>query len=87
VEANTAIGNANGIVVFPPSTNTLVRGNVAVGNPPVQQSVGITGSAGVDIWDQSAPGTTTFDRNVCITAINARCPAFSTSAVPRKPGS
>jgi len=85
VEENTAIGNTNGIVVFPPATGTMVRGNVAVGNPPIQLSVSNPESTGVDIWDQSARGQTTFDRNVCVTAINAPCPNLSTVAVPRKP--
>jgi hypothetical protein len=71
--------------VFPPATNTRVRGNVAVGNPPIQLSVGVPGTAGIDIWDQSRPGETTFDRNLCVTAINAPCPDLSLAAVPRKP--
>jgi hypothetical protein len=79
------MGNTNGIVVFPSATNTVIRGNVAVGNPPVQLAVGVPGSVGVDIWDQAAPGTTTVDRNVCVTAINASCPVVSGAAVPRKP--
>ncbi len=33
VEANTAIGNSNGIVVFPTANNNAVRQNLAVGNP------------------------------------------------------
>src|SRR5688572_22762121 len=35
IEANTVIGNTNGIILFPASTNTLVRLNVVVGNPPI----------------------------------------------------
>jgi len=85
IEQNTAIGNTNGIIVFPAATNTRVRGNVAVGNPPIQLSVSVAGTAGVDIWDQSSSGTTTFDRNVCVTAVNAPCPDLSLTAVPRKP--
>jgi hypothetical protein len=72
---------------FAPATNTVVRGNVVVGNPPVQQSVGIPASIGVDIWDQSPSGATTFDRNICVTAINAPCPDLSTTPIPRKPDS
>jgi hypothetical protein len=74
-------------VIAAPATNTKVRGNVFVGNPPVQVSVGVQGSAGVDIWDLSAPGATVYDRNVCMTAINAPCSGVSAPAVPRKPGS
>jgi parallel beta-helix repeat protein len=85
VEANTAIGNTNGIILFPASTNNVVRGNVVVGNPPIQLSVSLPGISGVDIRNLSAPGTSNFDRNVCVTAVNAPCPDLSTSAIPRKP--
>jgi len=87
VEANTAIGNTNGIVVFPTANNSAVRQNVAVGNPPIQQSNSLPAGGGVDIWDQSAPGNNnTFLGNMCITAINAPCPVVSSKAIPRKPG-
>ena len=85
VEANTCIGNTNGIILFPPSTNSIVRGNVVVGNPPVQLSVSLPGTPGVDIWDRSAPGTTNFDSNLCLTSINAPCPSLSPKPIPRKP--
>src|SRR5437867_8885852 len=39
----------------------------------------VPAGGGFDIWDQSAPGNNnTFDRNMCLTGMNARCPAFST---------
>jgi parallel beta-helix repeat protein len=85
IEANTAIGNTNGIIVFPAATNTLVRLNVVVGNPPIQVSVSLPTSTGFDILNLSASGTNTFDRNVCITAVGAPCPGLSISPVPRKP--
>ena len=85
IEGNTAIGNTNGIILFPASTNTLVRLNVVVGNPPIQVSVSLPTSTGVDILNQSAPGISSFDRNLCITAVAAPCPDLSTSPVPRKP--
>jgi len=88
VEANSAIGNSNGIVVFPTANGNQVRQNVAVGNPPIQQSTSVPTGTGVDIWDQSAPGNNnSFAGNMCLTAVNAPCPAFSTGAIPRKPGS
>ena len=86
VEANTAIGNSNGVVVFPAATNSEIRQNVVVGNPPIQQSNSVPAATGVDIWDQSAPSNNNhFLGNLCITAINAPCPTTSTQAVPRKP--
>jgi hypothetical protein len=75
-------------VIFAPATNNQVRQNVAVGNPPIQQSNSVPGGAGVDLWDQSPAGNNnTFLGNMCITAINAACPSVATQAVPRKPGS
>jgi parallel beta-helix repeat protein len=87
VEANTAVGNSNGIVVFPLAANNAVRQNLAVGNPPIQQSTSVPTGGGVDLWDQSPPGNgNTFLGNLCITAVNASCPtANSNSVVPRKP--
>ena len=87
IEANSAVGNANGIVVFPLAANNAIRQNVAVGNPPIQQSISVPTGGGVDIWDQSPRGATTFDKNLCITAVNAPCPGLAPSQVPRKPGS
>ncbi len=88
VEENTAYGNTNGIVLFPNVKNTRVRGNIAVGNPPIQQSTSPTGSVGVDIWNQAPPGANNvFDGNICVTAVNAPCPGLAPSQVPRKPGS
>jgi parallel beta-helix repeat protein len=88
VEANTAVGNSNGIVVFPMANNNAVRQNVAVGNPPIQQSNSVPAGGGVDIWDQSPPSNNnTFAGNMCLTAVNAPCPAARSGAIPRKPGS
>ena len=87
VEANSAIGNSNGIVVFPNAADNQVRQNVAVGNPPIQQSTSVPAGGGVDIWDQSPRGSNnSFLGNMCLTAINAPCPAIAGHAVPRKPG-
>lgn len=86
VESNTAIGNSNGIVVFPAATNSTIRDNVVVGNPPIQQSNSVPAGGGVDLWDQSDPSNgNTFADNTCLTAINAPCPAVGTRAFPRKP--
>jgi hypothetical protein len=87
VEANSAVGNSNGIVVFLNAVGNAIRQNLAVGNPPIQQSNSVPTGGGVDIWDQSPPGTNSFSGNMCLTAVNAPCPAVSTGAIPRKPGS
>lgn len=86
IEANTAIGNTNGIILYPGATGNLVRGNIAVGNPPIQVSVGQPATTGVDIWDRSGRGATIFDRNLCVTAIDAPCPSLPPSAIPRRSG-
>jgi len=87
IEANTAVGNSNGIVVFAQAVNNSIRQNLAIGNPPIQQSNSVPAGGGVDIWDQSPPNNNnTFVGNTCLTAVNAPCPA-ATSAVPRKPSS
>jgi hypothetical protein len=46
VEANSGVGNSNGIVVFPNAANNSIRQNVAVGNPPIQQSNSLPTSGG-----------------------------------------
>ena len=87
VEANSAVGNSNGIVVFPLAANNAVRQNLAVGNPPIQQSTSVPAGGGVDLWDQSpASNNNTFAGNFCLTAVNASC-SSSTSVIPRKPSS
>ena len=87
VEANSAVGNSNGIVVFLRAAGNAIRQNLTVGNPPIQQSNSVPTGGGVDIWDQSPPGTNSILGNMCLTAVNAPCPAVSTGAIPRKPGS
>jgi hypothetical protein len=87
VEANSAIGNSNGIVVFPNANGNQVRQNLVVGNPPIQQSTSVPAGGGVDLWDQSPPSNNnSFVGNTCLTAVNAPCPNVATQATPRKPG-
>ena len=85
IEANTAIGNTNGIVLLAAATNTVVRENVVVGNPPIQVSISVPGSSGVDILNLADRGSTTFDRNLCVTAVAAPCPDYSMFPIPRRP--
>jgi len=85
IEENTAMGNTNGIALFQAATGSIVRGNVAVGNPPIQVSVSVPASPSVDILNLSARGTSTFERNLCLTAVDAPCPDFSTFPIPRRP--
>lgn len=85
IEENTAMGNTNGIAIFLAATGTIVRGNVVVGNPPIQVSASLPANAGVDILNLSVPGASTFERNLCLTAVGAPCPDLSPVPIPRKP--
>jgi phosphomannomutase len=68
------------------ATNSRVRSNVAVGNPPLQQSNVLANAPGFDIWDQSpAANHNSFSGNMCLTAVNAECPVLPASVIPRKP--
>ena len=72
--------------MFPGSTNARIRLNLVIGNPPVQQSNAVPAGGGVDIWDQSPPGNNnSFTGNMCLSGVNAPCPALATDAIPRKP--
>jgi len=62
-------------VIAAGTTGNVVRRNTVVANPPVQISVTFPQADGVDIRNLSASGTNTFDDNVCLTALNAACPA------------
>lgn len=73
IEENGIGGNINGLALFPIGTSTptgnLIRKNVIVGNPPMEVSADnatIT-PVGADIRDFSAPGSNTFEENLCIT--------------------
>jgi len=71
---NTIVGNVNGIVLLGGQGN-FIRGNIIVGNAPVQVSVNNPTTSGVDIRNNTAPGANTFEDNFCLTAVNAACPA------------
>jgi hypothetical protein len=70
--------NTQGIVVFAGSRATIVRENTVVGNPPIQTSNTRSDVRGLDIVNLAATGETTFERNVCLSAVNAPCPTIVT---------
>jgi parallel beta-helix repeat protein len=76
IEDNTLVGNTNGIVLVPGVEGNVIRHNLVAGNPPVQISVTFPAADGVDIRNQSTPGTNTIDDNFCLTSVNAPCPAI-----------
>ena len=75
VEENTAGGNTNGIYLAAGVKGNTIRRNFIVGNPSVQVSVDHTSTSGWDIKNLADDGANTFTRNVCLTGVNARCPA------------
>lgn len=78
IESNTVGGNTNGIVLAAGSRQTIVRDNTVVGNPPIQVVTSSPGSQGVDVLNLAPADETVFERNVCVTAINAPCATFRT---------
>lgn len=79
VEDNTVIGNTSGILLLAGAERNVIRRNVAAGNPAVQLSVTHAPNAGADIRNQSGNNTNTFQSNLCITGVNAPCPALGPS--------
>jgi parallel beta-helix repeat protein len=75
VEDNTIVGNANGIFIISGTQGNVFRGNLVVGNPPVQVALDHSANPGVDIKNLAAAGANTFDSNVCLTGVSAPCPA------------
>ncbi len=70
---NIVFGNANGIVLVAGVAGNVILRNFAIGNPPVQVSVGNPGTAGVDIRNLATPGSNVVEGNVCLTTANAVC--------------
>jgi hypothetical protein len=79
VEENTIVGNVNGIRLVAGTEKNVFRRNVVMGNPAVQVSVSNPTPQGYDILNLSAQGANTFDDNVCLTGLNAPCPAVERS--------
>jgi len=75
IEENTVVGNTNGIFLAPGVQGNVIRRNLVVGNPPVQEAVDHTSTIGVDIKNMADDGANTFRGNVCLTSVNASCPA------------
>jgi hypothetical protein len=54
----------------------IIRRNLIIGNPAVQVDLDHAAAGGVDIRNLADDGANTFRDNICLTAINAPCPAF-----------
>ena len=81
IEQNSVSGNTNGIYIAAGAVDNVIRENVVVGNPGIQSANTQPAAQAFDILNLAPAGQTRFERNVCITAQNAPCPA----ATPRPP--
>jgi parallel beta-helix repeat protein len=79
VEENTVFGNSNGLFMTAGVQGNIIRGNIFLGNPPVQVSVDNPSSSGVDIKNLADPGANAFEGNACVTSINAPCSSLGPS--------
>jgi parallel beta-helix repeat protein len=79
VEDNTIVGNSNGIYLVPTAVTNIFRRNLVMGNPPIQVAVNNPASNGFDIWNLSPAGANMFQSNICLTSVNAPCPASAPS--------
>jgi len=73
VEQNTVSGNTNGLYIASGAVDNVIRENVVVGNPAIQSAATRPDSRALDIVNLAPAGQTTFERNVCVTALNAPC--------------
>ena len=72
IELNNVTGNTIGIFLGG-SRETVVRENTVVGNPAIQVGNNHPAVRAVDILNLAPEGQTTFDRNTCVTSVNAPC--------------
>ena len=79
VEDNIVQGNTNGIILAAGTLRNTFRRNVVVGNPPAQVSVDYATTSFADIRNLSGSDSNTFQSNICLTSVNAPCPAFGTT--------
>jgi parallel beta-helix repeat protein len=82
LDSNIVAGNTQGIFVAATARATTVRENTVVGNPPIQTANTRPDLRALDIVNLAPPGETTFERNMCLSAVNAPCPAVT---APRSP--
>jgi len=84
IEDNTIIGNTNGIFLAEGVQGNIFRGNLIVGNPPVQVAIDHGPSGGADILNMATDGANAFEGNVCLTSVNAPC-AFIAPSLTASP--
>lgn len=77
IEENLVTGNTNGIFIAAAVGKNVVRENTVVGNPPIQVATTTPNTRALDIVNLAPAAQTEFDRNQCLTALNAPCPAIA----------
>jgi parallel beta-helix repeat protein len=77
IEENLVTGNTNGIYIGATVGKNVVRENAVFGNPPIQVATTSPNARALDIVNLAPAGQTDFDRNRCLTALNAPCPAVA----------
>lgn len=75
IEENRVTGNTQGIFIGAGARNTTVRSNTVIGNPGIQTGSTHPDTRTADIVNLAPSGQTQFDRNVCVSGVNAPCPA------------
>ena len=74
IEENSVTGNTQGIFIGPATRDTLIRANMVIGNPAIQVGISHREARTADIVNLAPEGQTTFERNVCVSGVNAPCP-------------
>jgi parallel beta-helix repeat protein len=77
VEQNSVSGNTNGIYIAAGAVDNVIRENIVLGNPAIQSATTNPTSRALDIVNLAPAGQTKFERNVCVTSLNAPCPAVA----------
>jgi parallel beta-helix repeat protein len=74
IDENSVTGNTQGIFIGPGARETILRSNIVIGNPAIQVGSTHRDVRTADIVNMAPAGQTTFERNVCVTGVNAPCP-------------
>lgn len=61
-----------------------MRQNIALGNPGIQVANTTPAAQAADIVNLAPAGQTTFERNTCLTAVNAPCPVVPERTTPAR---
>jgi parallel beta-helix repeat protein len=85
IDQNVVTGNTNGIYITAGTRGTLVRQNMAVGNPGIQVANLKPEARAVDILNLAPEGQTTFERNTCLTSVSAPCAPVPGTTPQRTP--